>query len=276
MINDVLWQQVAAFRLDDGQSALSFSQRLARENGWSPGFSRRVTEEYKRFVYLAACAGHPVTPSDQVDQVWHLHLVYTRSYWEDLCRDVLGMPLHHGPTRGGRQESDKFTDWYQRTLASYRREFGADAPPDIWPPTSARFSAKTRFQRVDVGDAWVISRSRVKKSVALTAGMLLLTMVLAACDWSGEISPPAFVVVGWLVIVAIASVANSNRNKPRRKRRRSDSGFTDGGSWSSSSSSCGSGCGSDHDGPSGCCADSGSSGCGSSCGGGGCGGGGGD
>ncbi|MEK6230809.1 MAG: hypothetical protein N2A42_03075 [Luteolibacter sp.] len=33
--------------------------------------------EYKRFVALAMLAGHPVTPSEEVDQAWHLHLVYT-------------------------------------------------------------------------------------------------------------------------------------------------------------------------------------------------------
>ncbi len=30
--------------------ALSFPERLARENGWSPDEGRRVCEEYKRFV----------------------------------------------------------------------------------------------------------------------------------------------------------------------------------------------------------------------------------
>ncbi|MEJ7660653.1 MAG: hypothetical protein WKG07_14075 [Hymenobacter sp.] len=74
-----LWARLVALDLD-GQAALSFSHRLARDNGWSLAFARRVVLEYKKFVYLAATCGHPVTPSDEVDQAWHLHLVYTRSY----------------------------------------------------------------------------------------------------------------------------------------------------------------------------------------------------
>ena len=96
-----LWQRIAAFEFDPVDAALPFSRRLARDNGWSDAFAQRAVEEYRRFVFLAMVAGHPVTPSDEVDQVWHLHLCYTRSYWEDLCGEVLPRPLHHGPTRGG-------------------------------------------------------------------------------------------------------------------------------------------------------------------------------
>lgn len=47
---------------------LTFSQRLARDNCWSLNYAQRVIKEYKKFAFLAVCAGHPVTPSDQVDQ----------------------------------------------------------------------------------------------------------------------------------------------------------------------------------------------------------------
>jgi hypothetical protein len=77
-----LYQRIQAFPLAQLNNQLSFSKRLARDNGWSSGYAQRVIEEYKKFAFLAVAAGHPVTPSDQVDQVWHLHLTYTRSYWE--------------------------------------------------------------------------------------------------------------------------------------------------------------------------------------------------
>ena len=72
--SDPLWQRIEAFRLGDPAAPLTFTRRLARENGWTQAFARRVVAEYKRFCYLAARAGHPVTPSDQADQAWHLHL----------------------------------------------------------------------------------------------------------------------------------------------------------------------------------------------------------
>ncbi|MDA0812281.1 MAG: hypothetical protein O3C21_07850, partial [Verrucomicrobia bacterium] len=113
-MNTELMCRLDGFALDTAGDALRFSDRLARENGWSRELSLRVMKEYRRFLYLCMEAGHPVTPSDAVDQAWHLHLCYTRSYWEDLCDGVLGRKLHHGPTRGGDDEGAKFHGWYTR------------------------------------------------------------------------------------------------------------------------------------------------------------------
>ncbi len=140
---DPLWNRIEDFRFDDPAAQLSFSQRLARENGWSRYYASRVIAEYKKFCYLAMTAGHSVTPSDEVDQAWHLHLIYTRSYWDGFCGRVLGRAFHHGPTRGGADESAKFHDWYEATLVSYQSTFGSPPPTDIWPGPESRF-AKTR------------------------------------------------------------------------------------------------------------------------------------
>ncbi|MEN1681472.1 MAG: hypothetical protein AAGJ46_17970 [Planctomycetota bacterium] len=147
--SDPLWTRIDALELDDETATLTFSRRLARENGWSHAFARRVIDEYKRFVYLAMTAGHEVTPSDEVDQAWHLHLTYTRSYWQDLCGTVLGQPLHHGPTKGGEAEGARFEDQYERTLASYPDAFGEAPPPDIWPPAEVRFGEAAYFVRIN-------------------------------------------------------------------------------------------------------------------------------
>lgn len=105
-----LYQRIQAFYLDEEDARLTFSKRLARDNGWTIEYSQRVIDEYKKFVFLAVVAGHPVTPSDQVDQVWHLHLTYTQSYWGEFCPNVLQTPLHHNPTLGGRNEQNKFNN----------------------------------------------------------------------------------------------------------------------------------------------------------------------
>ena len=87
-----LWRRLEGFRVDDDSASLSFLDRVARENQWSRSFTDRVFVEYRRFVFLAMTVEHQVTPSEQVDQVWHLHLTYTRSYWNDLCGEVLEAP----------------------------------------------------------------------------------------------------------------------------------------------------------------------------------------
>jgi len=136
----------------------SFALRLARENGWTAPYAERVCQEYKRFAFLAIAAGHPCTPSDQVDQAWHLHILQTRSYWEDFCGDVLRQPLHHEPTRGGPDEAAKCRRWYHDTLQSYHRFFGAQPPADIWPATAERFAA--RPVRIDRQAFWLARKPR--------------------------------------------------------------------------------------------------------------------
>ncbi len=168
------WQAIAAHDFNTpaataDSAALTFEGRLARENRWDGGYTARVIEEYRRFLYLASNAGHPVTPSDAVDQAWHLHLVYTRNYWDILCGEVLGRPLHHGPTLGGDAQARMFTDWYGRTRASYHAHFGTAPPDDIWPAPHARFADHDRFQRIDTADHWVIPKPAARAWAILAA-----------------------------------------------------------------------------------------------------------
>src|SRR5919108_922448 len=182
-----LCKKIEGFPLDAATAQLTFTQRLARENGWSPDYARRVVAEYRKFLFLAACAGHPVTPSDPVDQAWHLHLVYTESYWNDLCRGILGRPLHHGPTKGGRGEEAKFHDWYARTLESYARFFQRPPPLDVWPRARERFGDASHFRRVNTRRHWIIPKPSWSHGLRTTAaaraiGCALLAVLLAGCS----------------------------------------------------------------------------------------------
>jgi hypothetical protein len=146
-----LRQRIEIFPLDEPGAVLPFTRRLAREQGWTHAFAGWVVRESRRFLYLAMAAGHPVTPSEEVDQEWHLHLVYTRRYWQTLCKEILGRVLHHEPTSGGQRESAKFVDWYSKTLESCQRLFGGPAPTDIWPDSAKRFNGGS-------GNRWIEGR----------------------------------------------------------------------------------------------------------------------
>lgn len=152
-----LWEKLKHFRLDEPGAALPFTARLARENGWTLHFALRVVHEYRRFLFLACEAGHPVTPSVEVDQVWHLHLVYTHSYWKDLCRDLLSREIHHGPTQGGSEALEGHRNLYTETLASYERLFGQKPPADVWPAVEKRF-ASFELQWVDRARYWLLRK----------------------------------------------------------------------------------------------------------------------
>ncbi|MEZ5682190.1 MAG: hypothetical protein R3E14_12955 [Erythrobacter sp.] len=173
-----LWQRLAAYEIGPPTASLTFAQRLARENRWKPGFAERVIREYKRFCYLAASTGHEVTPSDAVDQAWHLHLTYSRDYWEHFCPEVLGSPLHHGPTAGGTTERNRYYDQYAATLKSYEEAFGEPPPADIWPDARRRFIVDPKAFRVNPDDVMVLSRRWIilipALGVLLFFGALLL------------------------------------------------------------------------------------------------------
>jgi len=146
-MDHALWSRLEAHEIGPAEAPLTFAGRLARENRWSEDFAARVIVEYKRFCYLAVTCAHPVTPSDQVDQVWHLHLTYSREYWRDFCPRVLGQDLHHGPTTGSEFDKARYFEDYAQTLKAYEDLFGG-FPEDIWSPASERFGSQTRAFRV--------------------------------------------------------------------------------------------------------------------------------
>lgn len=174
-----LYARLEAFSIDEGEVVRSFTSRLAEENGWSEEYARRVIVEYKRFLFLAMTAGHSVTPSEAVDQAWHLHLCYTRSYWGRLCGEVLGRPLHHNPTEGGVAELRKHVSWYRRTQASYERAFGRAAPADVWPEASVRFGTNLCVRRVNVRDNLIVPRAWVKWGATSAVAVVLGALALA-------------------------------------------------------------------------------------------------
>jgi hypothetical protein len=157
-----VWAALSHYSIGPLDADLSFSARLARENGWSATHVARVIEEYRRFCFLAVTAGHEVTPSDAVDQAWHLHLTYSRDYWERFCPDILGRPLHHGPTAGGGAERDRYFEQYAHTLKSYEQTFGEAAPGDIWPDAARRLIEDPKARRVHPRDAVIIPRRAAK------------------------------------------------------------------------------------------------------------------
>lgn len=152
-----LWVALSTYSIGPDDAALSFPAKLARENGWALAYAERAIGEYKRFVYLAMTADHVVTPSDPVDQVWHLHLTYTRDYWERFCGELLGRPLHHEPTAGGTAERHRHFEQYAATLLSYETAFGPP-PADIWPPARALLLDDIRARRVHPRDAFIIPK----------------------------------------------------------------------------------------------------------------------
>lgn len=278
-----LYQRLADFALDDERASFKFSDRLARENGWSLTFAKQAIDEYKKFVYLAATSPTPVTPSDIVDQVWHLHLTFSRSYWNEMCGEILRKPLHHGPTLGGASEDAKYRDLYAATLDAYRREFGEAPPAAFWPASDARFESAAHQRWIDTRTHAVIAWRTIARTIAFTASATALASAGAAFAASNASTGDngmwtAFAIgIGVFLALVMLGLAAGRGGAPRRQRGNTDDGsgampwiWGVGGGGGSHGKSHGGEAGGEHGGESGG-GDGGGSGCSSGCsGGGGC------
>ena len=228
-----LMARIAAHPLDIAGSALPFTSRLARDNGWSPAFAIRAVKEYQRFAYLACVSKGPVTPSDEVDQVWHLHIQYTEDYWEVFCPEVLGRKLHHGPTRGGRSEGNRFADQYAHTLALYETEFGEAPPADLWPDHKTRFGRAPHFRRVNTREVIMIPvpavlrnpRSTTLRMAGVSAAALLLAfLVMGFTPVPGMATSTVYWIVGSFIVFFILVWIGSFFANPDGRMNKRDRG----------------------------------------------------
>lgn len=157
MADGALWERIAAHDFEVAGQTPNFTQRLARDRAWGLAFARGAVGEYRRFAYLCVLADDVLTPSAEVDEVWHLHLTFSRDYWDVWCGEALRATLHHDPSRGGPDQAAYFRVRYAATLAFYEQHFGP--PPEAWwPATRRRFRATPRFLGVDADRAVVLPK----------------------------------------------------------------------------------------------------------------------
>ncbi len=92
--------------------------------------------EYRKFLYLFGTGTDRLVPwSQELDHVWHTHILMTRKYADD-CYSLFGQMLHHEPAlmRG----SDRYRESYAATTAAFQQHFH--------PPADASTMAKRHYQ----------------------------------------------------------------------------------------------------------------------------------
>jgi hypothetical protein len=231
--------------IEEATDSPTFEQALADANGWSLDRARRVSAEYRRFLYLAATSDREVTPSVAVDKAWHLHLACTRHYRDVLCGEILGRPLHHRPSRSGAVESERCRRQYLDTLALYEATFGTPPPPSVWPRSTGRARGRAAPGEEGRSAPWPLW---------LAGGLFVSVLTAAAAGPLASLAAASLCLIAYIVARALAEAG-----------RRPPSGPV--------GASCGGGGYAGWGDGTGDCADAGGSSCGaSSCGGGGCGG----
>ncbi len=201
-----LYQRLLDFHVNNYDDVpLAFLHKLGRMNGWNIAYTQRVFNEYKRFLFLTVTAGHFVCPCEAVDQTWHFHLLYTQSYWQDLCGNVLGKPLHHIPSRGGLAEQNTFYRDYAQTLASYERFFGEKPPADIWEKPAERLQATPHLRLVNTRSHWLVPKPRWGRLALFSAVTFGSGAVWAGDSSSWDVFTIVFSFIGLVSIWSIAS-----------------------------------------------------------------------
>lgn len=235
--NDPLWKRLQEFSLDEFAANFPFSKKLAKEENWTETFTRKAIDEYKKFVYLCCKLPNGASPSEIVDKVWHMHLIYTQNYWEEFCPKILQQKLHHHPSKGGESENEKHKNWFTETLQSYEKIFEQEPPEDIWKPVQNQ------------------SKKRKLSSAVKIFFLLNTAFITFSCSERNTKSLGIFMLMIFLIMF-IGSIIKTSV-KSRKQNRDNIKDGTDGGffytcgSDSSQSdgdsccgeSSCGSGCG---------------------------------
>ncbi|MCW7763958.1 glycine-rich domain-containing protein [Photorhabdus luminescens] len=96
---------------------------------WTKEGAEDAIAQYKKFTYLLfkyhGLKGKKLVPSIEVDEIWHHHILDTRSYEKD-CINLYGYFMHHFPYFGMRGDDDfkDLNESFSKTQELYFEEFG--------------------------------------------------------------------------------------------------------------------------------------------------------
>lgn len=182
--NPDLWQKIADWPLpyraerdkdaEPPRDCTCFEHNLRRKGDWTDVSAARITQIYRKFLYLKALSGQAVTPSGCIDEAWHLHLSHPENY-AALCR-LVGRDIPH-QTQLSYVERQRA---YDRGRALFTAEFDTEPDRDLWPSGAAMGDADKLFLMVLGGGI---------------ACMFLVAMGAAAKTWVVAIPIVAIAVV---------------------------------------------------------------------------------
>ena len=100
--------------------------KLVMEKGWTEEEANEIERQYKGYLHLSKkYPMAPLVPSEQIDEMWHTHILDTHKYMED-CDAVFGYYLHHFPYFGirGPEDAENLDTTFQATKRLFKNELG--------------------------------------------------------------------------------------------------------------------------------------------------------
>jgi hypothetical protein len=89
--NPVLWENIQQINFE------LIKDRMIFKHHWSEEMTNLSIKEYMVFLYLTQVCEQPISPSKEVDEIWHEHILHTNKYEND-CYKTFGKFIHHFPT----------------------------------------------------------------------------------------------------------------------------------------------------------------------------------
>jgi hypothetical protein len=120
---DEAWDYIQAIDLS------LFRTRLLNPR-WGKPIPEQVVDhairDYRRFIFLMRkYPGESLSPTLDIDLIWHEHILDTRPYFQDTAR-IFGHYVHHEPGRTPGKRSPDLEKSFRRTCELYTTEFNED------------------------------------------------------------------------------------------------------------------------------------------------------
>jgi hypothetical protein len=94
--------------------------RFKEETGAADAQCVRAQDLYTKFLYLSKkYADMKLVPPKLADELWHRHILFTKSYAE-CCENLVGRFLHHNPNT---DDDPMYQKAWMKTIELYQKEF---------------------------------------------------------------------------------------------------------------------------------------------------------
>ncbi|MFB2917231.1 hypothetical protein ACE1CB_01930 [Aerosakkonema sp. BLCC-F2] len=96
-------------------------------DAWSLEQTNKAIALYKMFLCLSYLYPHEIAPSQEIERVWHEHILNTFAYAQ-ACQQIFGKFIHHSPYfgLGGEEERQNLNAAFAQTQLLFIKHFGID------------------------------------------------------------------------------------------------------------------------------------------------------
>lgn len=140
---------------------IAYTLLHSNEEKWNIQKTKQAISRYRMFLLLVYLyPNSQLVPNQEIDKVWHFHILDTMKYAED-CEMLFGKFIHHFPYFGerGKIDKDNLQTAFGRTQVLFQEHFGISMNISNKPSIAADCQpigkiTQINRPRVDIGEAF--------------------------------------------------------------------------------------------------------------------------